>query len=63
MMMKIFPLAFLTLPAHSCPTFGDSYWAQLGDSCYSVSHQAMDWGTAQQVEISNKCLKELSLAV
>ena len=58
MMMKIFPLAFLlTLPAHSCPTFGDSYWAQLGDSCYSVSHQAMDWGTAQQVEISNKSLK------
>ena len=33
----------------SCPSGGDRVWVELGDSCYSVSQQAMDWGTAQEV--------------
>merc|ERR1712241_931157 len=32
----------------SCPTGGDRVWVELGGSCYSTSHQAMDWGTAQE---------------
>ena len=33
----------------SCPSGGDRVWVELGDSCYSTSQQAMDWGTAQEV--------------
>merc|ERR1711915_171802 len=32
----------------SCPSGGDRVWVGLGDSCYSISQQAMDWGTAQE---------------
>jgi len=32
----------------SCPTGGDRVWVELGDSCYSTSKLAMDWGTAQE---------------
>ena len=33
----------------SCPSGGERVWVELGDSCYSTSQQAMDWGTAQEV--------------
>merc|ERR1712241_348788 len=41
-------LVSLLSPLLSCPTGGDRVWGELGDSCYSTSHQAMDWGTAQE---------------
>ena len=33
----------------SCPSGGERVWVELGDSCYSISQQAMDWGSAQEV--------------
>merc|ERR1712168_78685 len=41
-------LVSLLSPVLSCPTDGDRVWVELGGSCYSISHQAMDWGTAQE---------------
>merc|ERR1712062_903682 len=38
----------LVLSAQSCPSGGDRVWVELGDSCYSTSKLAMDWGTAQE---------------
>ena len=35
----------------SCPSGGDRVWVELGDSCYSTSKLAMDWGTAQEVSL------------
>ena len=31
-----------------CPPNIDNYWAELGDFCYHVSQEAMDWGVAQE---------------
>ena len=50
MIFSIFYFYFLALCVDCCPTGGDTFWVELGDSCYSISRQPMDWGTAQEVE-------------
>ena len=42
-------LITLALTVDCCPTTGDTFWVELGDSCYSISREPMDWGTAQSV--------------
>ena len=42
-------LITLALTVDCCPTTGDMFWVELGDSCYSISREPMDWGTAQEV--------------
>ena len=51
----------LVLSAQSCPSGGDRVWVELGDSCYSTSKLAMDWGTAQEVskvQYSSLCVSK-----
>ena len=48
MIFSIF-LVTLALSVDCCPTGGDTFWVELGDSCYSISREPMDWGTAQEV--------------
>ena len=43
----------LLVSVQSCPSGGDRVWVELGDSCYSTSKLAMDWGTAQEVSLIN----------
>ena len=47
-----FTIFFVTclLTVDCCPSGGDIVWVELGDSCYSISRDPMDWGTAQEVE-------------
>ena len=42
-------VAVAVASGQSCPSGGDRVWVALGESCYSTSHMAMDWGTAQEV--------------
>ena len=44
-------LITLALTVDCCPSGGDRVWVELGDSCYSTSRLAMDWGTAQEVSL------------
>ena len=44
-------LLTLALTVDCCPSGGDRVWVELGDSCYSTSRLAMDWGTAQEVSL------------
>ena len=48
MITFIFLLTFF-LDVECCPTGGDAFWVELGNSCYSISREPMDWGTAQAV--------------
>ena len=50
-MLQILVILVLVVSAQSCPTGGDHVWVELGDSCYSTSKLAMDWGTAQEVSL------------
>ena len=50
-MISLIILVSLALTVNSCPTGGDRVWVELGDSCYSTSKLAMDWGTAQEVSL------------
>ena len=45
----VLTLFYMICSVLSCPSGGDRVWVELGDSCYSISQQAMDWGTAQEV--------------
>ena len=45
-------LITLALSVDCCPTGGDTTWVELGDSCYSISREPMDWGTAQEVGLN-----------
>merc|ERR1719336_3615797 len=47
-MKLVLVVLVLVLSVQSCPSGGDRVWVELGDSCYSTSQQAMDWGTAQE---------------
>ena len=49
MMISSIFLLTLALYVDCCPTGGDTFWVELGDSCYSISRDPMDWGTAQEV--------------
>ena len=49
MLISFIFLITLALSVDCCPTGGDIYWAELGDSCYSISRDPMDWPTAQEV--------------
>ena len=50
MFVSIFFFTFL-LYVNSCPSqhTGDRAWTDLGDSCYSISKQPMNWAVAQEV--------------
>ena len=48
-MLSFIFLITLTMSVDCCPTGGDTFWVELGDSCYSISREPMDWGTAQEV--------------
>jgi len=48
MIWKIIFLTFLYVQVQSCPTGGESFWVELGEFCYSVSREPVDWGTAQE---------------
>ena len=49
MMISSIFLLTLALSVDCCPTGGDTFWVELGNSCYSISRDPMDWGTAQEV--------------
>ena len=49
MLLPLVLLVVLVSSLQSCPSGGDRVWVELGDSCYSTSRLAMDWGTAQEV--------------
>ena len=51
MVLPIVLLLVVVARVQSCPTGGDRVWVELGDSCYSTSKLAMDWGTAQEVRL------------
>ena len=49
MLVPIVLVLVLLVSVQSCPSGGDRVWVELGNSCYSISQLAMDWGTAQEV--------------
>ena len=51
MLVPIVLVLVLLVSVQSCPSGGDRVWVELGDSCYSTSQMAMDWGTAQEVSL------------
>ena len=53
MLVPIVLVLVLLVSVQSCPSGGDRLWVELGDSCYSTSKLAMDWGTAQEVSLIN----------
>jgi len=50
MMISSIFLLTLALYVDCCPTGGDTFWVELGDSCYSISRDPIDWGTAQEIK-------------
>lgn len=47
-MYSILLLLLSIFLAEACPPNSDVIWTELGDYCYHVSHDAMDWGIAQE---------------
>ena len=39
---------FLLRTEAACPSTSGIVWTELGDNCYHVSREAMDWGIAQE---------------
>ena len=44
----ILTFSLVLLHAEACPTTSGIVWTQLGDYCYHVSKEAMDWGVSQE---------------
>ena len=48
MKFSILTILIGTFLAEACPPSSDIIWTELGDFCYHVSKEAMDWGIAQE---------------
>ena len=48
MIHYILTFALILLHAEACPSGSGIVWVELGEYCYHVSKEAMDWGISQE---------------